>query len=96
LVNPAQLASATTTSSTATTLSPGALQLSLFTYTSACDPASEQGSPLMSANCSITPIDEADLCFASATTDQSGLITIGGGGAQDTVSLKIFGGNNCA
>jgi hypothetical protein len=89
LVNPAQQASA---ASPSVNLSPGALQLSLYSYTGGCNTTS---GPLLSLSCSLTADNQIDLCFASATTDQSGLVTLGGGGLQSTISLKIYGGNNC-
>lgn len=91
LVNPAEEASA---ASPSVNLNPAALQLSLYSYTnsSSCNQASGL---LLSRGCSLTSENEIDLCFASATTNQSGLIILGGGGLQSTISLKIFGGNNC-
>ncbi len=90
LVNPAQQASAISPS---VNLSPGALQLSLYSYTSGC-PTSGALFPT-AQSCSLTAENQIALCFASSTTDQSGLVSLGGGGLQSTVSLKIFGGNNC-
>jgi hypothetical protein len=102
LVNPAQQASATTAINS---LSPGALQLSLYVY---CNPVSgssstcantcnlpASGAPLLSSTCSLLQASQIDLCFASATTNQSALITLGGSGVQATVSSRITGGSTC-
>jgi len=102
LINPAQQASATTAINS---LSPGALQLSLYVY---CNPVSGStttcantcsvplsGAPLLSSTCSLLQASQIDLCFASATTDQSGLITLGGSGVQATVSSQITDGSTC-
>jgi type II secretory pathway pseudopilin PulG len=103
LINPAQQASATTAIDN---LSPGALQLSLYVY---CSPVNgnttscantcslpSPGAALLSANCSLIEANQVDLCFASATTNKSGLITLGGSGVQATVSSQIFGRSTCA
>jgi len=43
----------------------------------------------------IIPAAEVDICFASGTTNQSGLITIGGGSQQLSVQLSIKNGLVC-
>jgi type II secretory pathway pseudopilin PulG len=103
LINPAQQASATTAIDT---LSPGALQLSLYVY---CNPLAgssttcstscnlpSSGAPLISTTCSLLQANQIDLCYDSATTNQSGLITLSGSGVQATVSSQIMGGGTCA
>jgi type II secretory pathway pseudopilin PulG len=103
LINPTQQASATTAIDN---LSPGALQLSLYVYctpvigsTTTCANSCSlppSGAALLSATCSLLEANQVDLCFASATTNKSGLITLGGSGVQATVSSQIFGGSSCA
>lgn len=47
-------------------------------------------------NSSTTPVDNVEICLASGTTNQSGLITIGGAsGQQTTVTLNIYSNNSC-
>jgi len=44
----------------------------------------------------VTKINQAYICIASGTTDQSGLITIGGAnGAELSVTTEIFSGKTC-
>lgn len=45
------------------------------------------------ASSPMNPSNGVQICFASGGTNQSGLITIGGGGRALTVSLKIIYGN---
>jgi type II secretory pathway pseudopilin PulG len=43
------------------------------------------------------PCGGLQICFSSGTTDQSGLLTIGGnGGNVDSVTTKIYSGKSCA
>lgn len=45
---------------------------------------------------SATPNYSVQICFASGTTNQSGLLTIGGnGGDLNSVTTSIFNGSNC-
>jgi prepilin-type N-terminal cleavage/methylation domain-containing protein len=38
----------------------------------------------------------AEICFSSGATNQSGLVTIGSGGGNSTVDLRIFSTPNCS
>ena len=42
------------------------------------------------------PSSGVSICFASGTTNQSGLITIGGNGRQLSVKLSIMGDSTCS
>lgn len=43
----------------------------------------------------VNPSGGVQICFASGGTKQSGLITIGGGGQQLSITLKIYGDLTC-
>lgn len=43
----------------------------------------------------VNPATGVKICFASGGTNQSGLITIGGGGQQLSITLKIYGDLTC-
>ncbi len=47
------------------------------------------------ASSPVNPSNGVKICFASGGTKQSGLITIGGGGQQLTIALKIYGDSTC-
>ncbi|HEX8183045.1 MAG TPA: hypothetical protein VF575_05595 [Candidatus Saccharimonadales bacterium] len=43
----------------------------------------------------VNPSKGIQICFNSGSTDQSGLITLGGSNRQGSVQLKIYEGRNC-
>jgi type II secretory pathway pseudopilin PulG len=86
LANHATLGSAS--SPTANNISPGALQLNVFAYTSS-------PSTSLMKTAYLTQENEIDLCFASSTTDKSVEIILNGTGAQAIVSTKAYGGYIC-
>lgn len=51
--------------------------------------------PDLTASAPINPKNGVEICFASGTTNQSGLITIGSSGRQLLVSLDIKNGQSC-
>jgi len=85
LANPA---TASVSAPTSNILSPGALQLNVYSYR-----LSPVAGPMSTAF--LIQQSEIDLCFASATTNQSGEIILNGTGSEAIVSLQIFGGNKC-
>lgn len=87
LANPATNASAS--SPTADSLSPGALQLSVYGYYTITPVAGSM------TTTDLIEENEVDLCFASATTNQSAEIILDGTDAQAIVSLQIYGGLTC-
>lgn len=50
----------------------------------------------LTANAPINPVNGVQICFASAGTNQSGLITIGGSGRQLLVTLDVRSNKTCA
>lgn len=90
------------TSATSSALNSGSQQFGLYTFYNSPKP----WAAVTSAQEAIDTINENDvngliardsigLCFASGTTNQSGLITIGGNSSLG-VSLTIYGSTNCS
>lgn len=83
----------------ATGLNPGALQTSLFTVdgTTINQATTDVSAAIKGAsNTGLVSTNQINVCFASGTTNQSGLLTIGGSAGNElSVTMQIMDGKTC-